>query len=214
MLHTKYLGVDSNLYGSVLVYLIDMKNAGQGRAEDRLAAIWAQIQERYRIRKSSCRFTALHVTMIRAGKGPFAHLRGKAAEIKGLGPVLLDLCGDGLLQDDVREEKLMIKCLQQSVLIDEILEHNKHLSALPAPQQALLQKTVIVFNRLLGALGAIFHVRGQGLFNFTIKNHCLHHIADDSGTISQQQFGLSWLRTICFALGNLWRAHLQALHLY
>ena len=161
LMHTKYLGVDSYVVGSILVFLVDHKNTNQGSAQDRLDAIWEAIKEGYHNNHSSCRFTGLTLNMIRASKGvPFAHLKGKAAEVKALVPVLHEIA-QHFLDATKREEHLMIEALGQSSLIDQIILHNKHLPCLPENQKNMLVRAASAYNQIIAALGDIFHPRGD-----------------------------------------------------
>ena len=88
-----------------------------------------------------------------------------------------------LLDIEVRQEQLMVKALEQSVLVDKILMDIAHKSALSRAEGQVLQRAASAFNQLVGALGAIFHPQGKALFNYTVKFHIMEHIALDSSEL-------------------------------
>ena len=184
VMHSKYLGMDSYLLGGVLHYLVDIKLGVAGTSQDRLDALWERISDEYRHQKTSTRYNSMSLTMFRPGKAAFAHLKGKAAELKGLISVLLGVCRQGFLDATNREENLMLRALEQSLLIDSILNHNVAKVVLPHDQKMMLTNAVRSCNQLIGALGAHFHNLGHPIFNYTVKNHVLEHVALDSDRLN------------------------------
>ena len=180
-MHAKYLGVDSYLLGGILTFLIDVKGT-VGSAQQRLDQLWSTIRDEYRRQGATSRCGLLTLKMFRASSGPFSHLKGKASEIKGLIPILLAICKRGSLSMEVKHEKLMILALEQTLLVDRILMQSRLAPVLPDDQKNLLVVAVRSLNRLIQALGAHFHVQAQGLFNYTVKNHVLDHIAAESSS--------------------------------
>ena len=124
LMHVKWLGADSYFLGSILCYLVDYKLPG--KPKENLALLWSEIQEGYKMLKTSTRFSCLTLSMIRAGKNPFPCLKGKAAEVKGLVPVLARVTRQYLNDTDL--ERLMYKGLMQSMAIDQCLTENVGLS--------------------------------------------------------------------------------------
>ena len=174
LMQSKYLGCDAYLLGSVLTYMVDVKIEGGGSAQDRLEALWAQIREGYDREGTVSQYGHMTLNMFRGGKAPFSQLKGKAAEIRHLLPILLHICKDqGRLSNAIQREALMIRAMEQSLLVDKILEHNNHLPVLSSRQKGLLVEAVRNYNRLVQALGTVFHPQGLGLFNCTIKAHVL-----------------------------------------
>ena len=86
-MHIKYLGLDKILYGSVLFCLT--RYVFIGEPAQNLANIQKYIFDIYKRDKVKTRFSHIKVSMF-SNKAK-AKLRGKAAEIKCLGPVLLEI---------------------------------------------------------------------------------------------------------------------------
>ena len=246
MMHVKWLGVDSYYIGSVLSYLIDMKLPGS--PQENLTRLWSEIKAGYAAHKSATRFSCMSLSMFRAGKSPFPQLKGKAAEVKNLIPVLADILSNYLVDNDF--ERLMHTGLMQSLAIDQCLAETKgyarhwevglippvsspkrhspnltpsntwflefiigtpkvllqsfHLaptltktptisretSLEPTNPWRLTGHTLLLFqqacnqyNKVIVDLGQQAHQAAR-LFNFTVKNHCMEHVALDAEEIN------------------------------
>ena len=106
VMHSKYLGCDAFLLGSILTYLVDIKAEGGGSAHDRLQALWEQIREGYEREGTVSQYGHMTLNMFRGGKAPFSQFKGKASEIRPLLPILLHICkAGGRLSADVRGEQ-------------------------------------------------------------------------------------------------------------
>ena len=88
-MRNKYLGIDQYQYGSVLYVLCYMVLLDQPKQN--LATCWAHIKEFYRSHKTSNRYQSISKLSMFVRKGGTIKLRGKAGELRGLGPALLDL---------------------------------------------------------------------------------------------------------------------------
>ena len=123
LMHVKWLGIDSYFLGSLLSYLIEFKLPHQ--AKTNLSLLWTEIVVVYKELNIPTRYSCLTVNMIKAGKSPFPHLRGKASEVKWLIPVLVKVVKKHLM--DNAFEKLIYQGLLQSWAIDECLNSNMSL---------------------------------------------------------------------------------------
>ena len=84
-MHCKSLGIDKPLLGSTLYVLIHFVLLGE--VEDNLAQVWDDIQEEYELLGSENRYGEMRRTMFTTKSQP--KLKGKAGEVKDLGPVMV-----------------------------------------------------------------------------------------------------------------------------
>ena len=84
-MHCKSLGIDKHLLGSCLYVLVHSILPGEPDAN--LAVIWADIEHFYEELNSECRYGLMRQTMFTSKSQP--KLKGKAAEVKCLGPVMV-----------------------------------------------------------------------------------------------------------------------------
>lgn len=132
-MHIKHLGIDKVLLGSVLHYLVHtLLPKALGDAAARLAFLWQEIMEEYDRQgiASDVRYGSLKLSMFTTKSQP--KLKGKAIEVKYLGPVLhalwLKYMNTGVafqrkvelvLRGSVHMDVLVDRCPNQYVL-DEI----------------------------------------------------------------------------------------------
>eukprot|EP00971_Amphidinium_carterae_P269560 5347603-Amphidinium_carterae.2 len=122
------------------------------------------------------KFQSLSKSMFEVQKR-FPMLKGKASEVKHFVPVALHMA-EKLFTAPTEVETLMTGLLQQSALIDGIIDGSKEQFCLKGPQVAQLREAILQYNLLTSELRLRF---GEKLlFNFTIKNHVLQHLAEDS----------------------------------
>ena len=122
MMHSKYLGSDSYLAGSILEFLVSHKLRGSQEAN--LQEVWCGIVAQCVAQSSPSRFGSMTLTMFQAKKSPFPCLKGKASDVKHLMPALLALCRE-MLDTDIHIEKVMVAALESSCAIDRCLTENK-----------------------------------------------------------------------------------------
>ena len=118
IMHTKPLGADAYFIASVLCYLVDTKM--EHIAATNLNIIWESIKRVYKQRQTICQFTTISLNMIRPGQSPFPCIKGKAAEIRHLLPILETISPE-FLDDNNVPESLMMKGWQLSRGIDSCL---------------------------------------------------------------------------------------------
>ncbi|CAE7776529.1 unnamed protein product, partial [Symbiodinium necroappetens] len=181
-MHSKYLGTDQFQFGSVLSLLVyDVMD--EGSPELNLAACWRFMREYYRIHQTAVRFRSMsRLTMFtRRSGGP--KLRGKAAEIRYFGEVLLALwttyCNDELLV-----HKQVTLLLKRNVFMERMItEHQSDLFLDDGPA-ALFQQACADMLVLHGELALHFSAEGMQYFALTSKAHMLQHACDLSRCLS------------------------------
>ena len=85
-MHIKHLGLDKDLLGSILCLLVEEVLSCMGSPAVVLDYVWHKIDVIYTRDRTSCQYTHLKPSMLRTKDGP--RLKGKANEIKHLGPVV------------------------------------------------------------------------------------------------------------------------------
>ena len=86
-MHCKSLGIDEPLLGSTLWLLVH--HVLPGSPEENLQSVWDNIQEEYEAQDTECRYGQMRQSMFTTKSQP--KLKGKAAEVKDMGPVLLEV---------------------------------------------------------------------------------------------------------------------------
>ena len=171
--HTKYLGSDQYQFGSVLALLVHhvMPNTPQNN----LGTCWRFIKKFYKDNDTEYRYQYLNkLTMFMRKKG-YPKLRGKAAEIKCLGPALLALW-TGFMNPALsvhKQVKLMLKC---NVQMEQILSDHKDRIALPAGPAKQFKDVAFVMAQAQNAVAQHF-LGDENLFNVTSKTHAVLHSA-------------------------------------
>ena len=84
-MHCKSLGIDKPLFGSTLYVLVHFVLTGT--LEENLAVVWRGIQSCYEKLGTENRYGHMRQTMFHTKSQP--KLKGKAGEIKDLGPVMV-----------------------------------------------------------------------------------------------------------------------------
>jgi len=86
-MHCKALGIDKPLLGSTLYVLVHYILPGS--VDENLAVLWRDIEKIYHELDSENRFGHMRQTMFHTKSQP--KLKGKAGEVKDLGPVMVKL---------------------------------------------------------------------------------------------------------------------------
>ena len=108
----------------------------------------------------------------------FPKLKGRAAEVKALGPALVHIWDMYRTRGDVVHDQIALG-LQCSVRLDEILSTYKSSFNLPNHVATTFRKTGMIFLTIQNALGVHFTSAAGGalfLFDVTIKSHVLCHL--------------------------------------
>ena len=189
-LHCKYLGTDQYQFASILYilcyHILDNEPATN------LGLLWNRIQKHYAEQNTSYRYKYLNkLSMFVRAKGPLK-LRGKGAEIKGFGAILLLLWLE-FKNDALEIHRMITAMLKLNVEMETILAANKCYDAFPpiparrfhacANQMAHIQ--CLLYDRFVDE-------PGPTLFGVTSKLHSLVHIASLAAFLNPQ-------RVWCFA---------------
>ena len=100
----------------------------------------------------------------------------QAAEIKNLVPVVWKLA-NSLLDHQDAYEKLILGALAGSGAMEEALDACKGDWVMKPSLAVAFSKGCQTLNMSLTQLGLVTHPKQVALWNFTVKNHCLEHIA-------------------------------------
>ena len=88
-MHNKYLGIDQHQFGSVLYILCFM--VLPDTPKENLAVCWSHIKSFYRSHNTANRYQNISKLSMFLKRSGVIKLRGKAGELKGLGPAIYDL---------------------------------------------------------------------------------------------------------------------------
>lgn len=158
-----------------------------GAYGNNLLEVWQFILKFYRENRDICKcpYKILKLSMFSSGSGGYPKLKGKAAEVRDLGPPLLALWRVGMLATDVFHVAIL-SALEASCRMDAILRHNKACYCLPegASQEFMEQARVYVQNQ-----ANVHNHGGDRLFNLTLKHHQILHCAHNAKYINPR---LTW----------------------
>jgi hypothetical protein len=172
-MHAKHLGTDKVHLGSVLFLLVHFVVVTGGGAEDSLSIVWGLIQKIYKDDHVPNRFGNLKMTMFTAGASP--KLKGKAAEVKDLGPVLHEVWKAFYNPNLEVKVHRKIELVLRTGDLDAILEAHPGAYALPRDAAADLVSTAFVHLSLFAELRVWFADDYNHLFQLTQKGHYLMH---------------------------------------
>jgi hypothetical protein len=175
-MHTKYLGTDLYLAGSVLFVMVH--HLLPGTLDENLAAVWDQIQIKYGEHKvkSQVRIRVLKHTMFNTGSGGYPCFKSKAAAVKHLMPVLLEVFREGMTAGDPYHDGIE-NALETSCKMDQILDANRGQLFLPPADSLELFTTCLAHVQQVGQLK---NHNGIRVFHLTFKAHWLLHAAYNS----------------------------------
>ena len=170
-MHTKYLGTDLYLTGSVLFVMVH--HLLPGTLDDNLAAVWTLIKIKYRELgvKNQYRLRVLKHTMFNSGSAGYPCFKSKAATVKHLMPVLLEVFRAGMTAGDDYHEAIQI-ALETSCKMDQILDANRGQMFLPPADSDDLFTTCLAHVQQVGQLK---NHNGMRVFHQTFKSHWLLH---------------------------------------
>ena len=148
-LHTKYLGTDQWLYGSIL-YLLTHVILG-GSPINNLKTVWAKIERFYKESRTpaSRRFRSLGKLSMFVRKTGYPKLRGKGYELKNFGRALL-CAWEHFMKPHIIIHQQILLMLKMNVRMEDLLSKNKLLWVLPAAAAREFQEsaraTLLVYN--------------------------------------------------------------------
>ena len=169
-MHAKHLGSDKVLLGSVLYCLVHFVLTGS--VEDNLTEVWTCIGEFYKEMKPECKFGSLKLTMFSTRSSP--KLKGKAAEVKDLVPVLHRVWLK-FYDSNLETHRNIEIALRTSAHLDAILGANAGEFVLPPMDADDILATGLAHLSVLWELRQHFATEEYPLFQLTQKGHYLMH---------------------------------------
>ena len=161
-------------YGSVLWCVIHI--VLPGTPEENLATVWADIQRLYKEMQTENKYWVIRMTMFNTGSQP--KMKGKAAEIKDLIPVLARVWRK-YYNDSLEVHRNILTVLDGSAHMDQILTDHPSDYALPAKVADDLLGTCAI--TLATWYDVFLHFKAEEmkvpLFGLTGKAHMLMHCA-------------------------------------
>ena len=174
-MHNKYLGIDQYQFGSVL-YMLCFMVLPAGPNEN-LATCWAHIQQFYKARSTSNRYQSISKLSMFLRKTGVIKLRGKAGELKGVGPAILDLWQSKMnpaLEIHVKIQLL----LKLNCKIESLLDFHSDSVAMPSAAAKKCVQHAFAMTQLQSEISNYFAADedcDKTLFNLTGKNHMVLH---------------------------------------
>ena len=203
-MHTKSLGTDAYLLGSILLYMA--KEVLPETPEVNMGAIWAFVQTFYTTNRTACRLSRLTLSMV--DHQPFPKLAAKAMETRHLLPAVESFLS-GHLQGNAAVAWFH-RLVQLSMGLDELVFSNKTM-VLSVRERNALRDGIFEYNRVLSRMAWSFHQRGMAYCNFTVKNHYLCHIGVNAAKTGisprlafcyQGEDFMSVIKSLCTASGR------------
>ena len=172
-MHVKHLGLDKKAYGSTLYALIHFVLPGE--PADNLRKVFSEIHDVYRKRGVKNRYSQMKLSMFFSKKG--IALKGKAQEVKDLGPVLLEIW-EKHFNKTIKIHRQVRLILDLSVCLENIIDDMQGWRPTPLQSEALIE-TAHAYLNVLQSANDHFKSDDAGpveLFHVTIKGHFLLHI--------------------------------------
>lgn len=174
-MHVKYLGTDMYQFGSVLALLV--RFVLPGSPDENLKTCWAWLKAFFKQHRTPNPYRYLNrLSMFLRNKGKYPKLRGKAAEVKSLGPGLVSLWENKMNEHLAVHRKVLIM-LKANCRLEEILAEHKDEWALPAGPAIEFEETCATMLLLQTQLAEHFLQESEALFDITSKSHMLQEIS-------------------------------------
>ena len=121
------------------------------------------------------RLVGLKWSQLQGSSAKLPMLKGSGKQIQALLQVTLNVFRS--MMDELNaQHRDVVRALEHSIGIDDVLAANKHRYALSTDDSASLQGHCWGFAQTITALIKYFHRRDIPLFHYTIKTHLLIHI--------------------------------------
>jgi len=175
-MHCKYLGLDQYQFGSIL-YLLCHFVLGD-TPESNLKLCWNFIQLYYKRHKVEVRYRYLNKLTMFTRKNKTPKLKGKAAEIKYFGQVLLALW-TRFMKSTIAIHKQIQLMLKMNVRMEALIIEHKHSVKFPAAAAMEFKECAFAMSMLQQSCAEHFSDNEDcpPLFATTSKNHMVQHIA-------------------------------------
>ena len=170
-MHCKHLGPDKSFAGSTLRNLTH--HILPGDPKNSLQTIWKDIVAEYKRQKTTTRFGIITANMIQ-GQRKLPELRGKAAQLRSLMPVLLRVWTARMDERNAQHRDIR-DGLAASSEIDRILHEHRGLPRFPPAVRVKFRKACFTYMQSQAALINFYHP-GTPLFNTAVKSHYILHL--------------------------------------
>ena len=193
-MHVKLLGTDMYLFGSVLWILVYMLLPNS--PEENMDAVETLLLQYFVDSREYGCFSNIKISMFTNPLTPrakYPKLKGKAGEIKTLGPALLHVWSHYMDARNAVHRRIRAT-LQLTVEANAIVANNRGCFRMSGEDARRLRKVIFDFLSLYNALASYYMqaATAERLFDVTIKFHYLAHLALSA---DQMNFHLTW----CFA---------------
>ena len=189
-MHCKYLGVDQYMFGSIFYLLCFV--IMDGTPKENLRRCWLIIKKFYKDHGTKHRYRYINRLTMFVRKKDFPKLRGKAAQIKGLAPAMLELWNK-FKNPNLEIHNVLASMLNMNVTLDKILDKYKEFDRLPENVAAKFLKCARAMAQCqLQCCEHFLEEPDVKACNITSKTHMLIH----SAMLSQY---LNPRRVWCFA---------------
>ena len=180
-MHVKFMGSDAYFFGSVLTvatFIVD--HPALDSFEDRLNRVWSFCKVFWETNPcdTSSRYKNTKIiffTKRSNWRNTFPKLKGRASEIKHLGPALLYAWEQIMSPGDDKHKSIRL-ALQMSVKMDRLLDSCHEDIRLPTGVANEFCAAGFVFLNHVSLLATAYNQGGDMLFNLTVKCHMLAHI--------------------------------------
>ena len=173
-MHCKYLGFDQYSHGSTLAVLVHMLMAGS--PEDNLRVAWQFLKSFFKTHNTPTPFRYINKLSMFVRVNRFPKLRGKASEVRHLGPALCALWHH-YMNPAISLHRKILAMLKCNVALEQMLTEFKEEFSLPAGPGQTFEETCN--NMLLLHTEVANHFLEEGLqyYDITSKSHFCQHIA-------------------------------------
>lgn len=173
-MHSKYLGMDMYLFGSVLAILVQMILPDS--EQENLQAVWQFLKEHFRVNRTKSPFRYLNRLTMFIRRGKFPKLRGKAAEVRHFGKALSALWMSKMnpLLELHRKISLMLRL---NVQLEDMLTEYAEEFSLPAGPASDFEQACRSMLLLQNEIANHFIDEGLQYFDVTTKSHFVQHLS-------------------------------------
>lgn len=182
-MHSKYLGSDQYQFGSVfyLLCFIMLPKSPKQNLED----CWSFIKGYYQTHNTKHRYASIEKLSMFVRKKGGPKLRGKAGEVKGLGPAMLALW-ESNMNADLEVHKQIRLMLLLNTKMESLLELHSHEFKLPDAAAKRFVKFSFGMAQCQSVVAQHFETEdcGKVLFGHTSKIHMVLHNALTSNALN------------------------------
>ena len=118
-MHCKSLGIDKPLLGSSLYVLVH--HVLPGTVEENLAVVWRDIEQTYDELDTENRYGHMRQTMFHAKSQP--KLKGKAGEVRDLGPVMVKIWEKHMNPNLLIHQKILVVLKGSFFIVFKVLSY-------------------------------------------------------------------------------------------